>query len=182
MTSDADRRTLLTVARNAISEKLADSLPRATELLPPGNTTPSGTGGAFVTLKVAGDLRGCIGHLVSEAPIIETIADMARSAGFNDPRFPPLNADELENISIEISRLSAFFPIEAEQVEVGSHGLLLRLGYRSGLLLPQVPGEQGWDRQAFLSGLCQKSGLPDGSWNDPEAELEAFTAEVFGED
>ena len=137
---------------------------------------------SFVTLKINGQLRGCIGRLQSEEPISETVAEMARSAAFSDPRFPPLTQDEFENISVEISRLSEFFPIDAGDVVVGTHGLMLSLGYRSGLLLPQVPGEQGWDRETFLSGLCRKSGLPDGSWENPDAILEAFTAEVFGEE
>ena len=182
MTTAADRATLLAIARSAITTQLDGHKIRTDELLPPGSSSPEGSGGAFVTLKIDGSLRGCIGHLSSDAPITETVAEMARAAAFSDPRFPPLRREELESISIEISRLSAFFPIRAEDVEVGKHGLLLRLGYRSGLLLPQVPGEQGWNRAAFLSGLCRKSGLPDGSWGDPDAILEAFTAEVFGEE
>lgn len=182
MTSDEDRRILIAVARNAIEAKLANRRFRTEDLLPPGSSPPEGSGGAFVTLKTNGSLRGCIGHLSSDAPICETVAEMARSAAFSDPRFPPLHRDEFENLHIEISRLSAFFPIGSDEVEVGIHGLLLRQGYRSGILLPQVPEEQGWDRTAFLSGLCRKSGLPDGAWASPDAVLEAFTAEVFSEE
>jgi len=181
MTSKTDRETLLAVARNAISAELQGRRSNATELRPAGADSVEGSGGAFVTLKIRGRLRGCIGHLVSDDPIEDTVAAMARSAAFADPRFPPLSPGELDEVAIEISRLSTFFPIRPEDVEVGTHGLLLRLGRRSGLLLPQVPGEQGWDREAFLSGLCRKSGLPDGSWDHPDAVLEAFTAEVFGE-
>lgn len=181
MTSDSDRSALLYVARRAIAEKLTGKEPPAEELLPPDTPAPTGSGGAFVTLRIGDALRGCIGHLRSEAPVTETTAEMARSAAFNDPRFPPLSREELEKLSIEISRLSEFFPITPEEVVVGEHGLLLRLGFRSGLLLPQVPGEQGWDKRAYLSGLCRKAGLPDGAYADPEAELLAFTAEVFGE-
>ena len=181
MTSDTDRRTLLTVARNAIAEKLEGRRPKVEDLVPGNADLPEGSGGVFVTLKIHGALRGCIGHLVSEAPIAETVAEMARSAAFSDPRFPPMAAAELPETDIEISRLSSFFPISPDEVEVGTHGLLLRLGYRSGLLLPQVPGEQGWNREQYLSGLCRKAGLPEGAWTDPESTLEAFTAEVFGE-
>ena len=181
MTSDKDRINLISIARAAITADLEGEKPELEELLPSGAGRPEGSGGVFVTLKIAGQLRGCIGRLQSGDPIDETVAEMARFAAFSDPRFPPLSRDELDSISIEISRLSAFFPISAEEVEVGIHGLMLRSGYRSGLLLPQVPGEQGWDRETFLSGLCRKSGLPDGSWENPDATLEAFTAEVFGE-
>lgn len=175
MTSAEDRNSLLSTARAAIAAKLEGRIFKPVEKV-------SGSGGAFVTLKIAGRLRGCIGRLQSEDPIAETVAEMARSAAFSDPRFPPLTVDELGTVDIEISRLSEFLPISADDVQVGVHGLLLQLGHRSGLLLPQVPGEQGWNREEYLSGLCRKSGLPDGSWEDPEAVLEAFTAEVFGED
>jgi AmmeMemoRadiSam system protein A len=182
MTSDADRKTLLSIARSAIREALEGRRPRREEVLPADTPRPEGSGGVFVTLKSRGRLRGCIGLLRSGEPIDRTVAEMARSAAFSDPRFPPLREDELDGLSIEISRLSEFRPIAPEEVEVGTHGLFLRAGGRSGLLLPQVPEEQGWDRQAFLSGLCRKAGLPDGSWSRPGAVLEGFTAEVFGED
>lgn len=175
VTSPEDRDTLISIAREAIAAKLDGR-----RFIPSDEV--SGTGGVFVTLKIIGRLRGCIGRLRSEDPIADTVAEMARSAAFSDPRFPSLTSDELEFLSIEISRLSEFFPISADKVQVGIHGLMLRFGHRSGLLLPQVPGEQGWDREKFLSGLCRKSGLPDGIWEDPEAVLEAFTAEVFGEE
>ncbi|RKX79745.1 MAG: AMMECR1 domain-containing protein [Spirochaetes bacterium] len=174
MTTPRDRETLIAIARSAIEAELDGQKLEITEY-------PEGSGGVFVTLKSEGRLRGCIGHLQSEDPIYKTVAKMARSAAFSDPRFPPLTRNEFDSISIEISRLSEFFPIAAENVVVGTHGLLLSMGYHSGLLLPQVPGEQGWDRTAFLSGLCRKSGLPEGSWENTEAVLEAFTAEVFGE-
>jgi len=175
MTSQRDREALISIARSAIQAKLNKTKLEITE-------HPEGAGGAFVTLKINGMLRGCIGHLQSSEPIYKTIAEMAQSAAFSDPRFPPLSKDDFEKISIEISRLSEFFPITPEEVEVGTHGLMLSSGYLSGLLLPQVPGEQGWDREEFLSGLCRKSGLPDGSWKSPDAMLEGFTAEVFGEE
>ncbi len=181
MTSDSDRSALLSLARKAIAEKLEGRKPPVAKLLPSGASAPSGSGGAFVTLRIGEHLRGCIGLLRSNEPVSETVAEMARSAAFGDPRFPALSRNELEEISVEISRLSEFFPITPDEVVVGKHGLLLRLGFRSGLLLPQVPGEQGWNKEQYLSGLCRKAGLPDGAYNDPEAELLAFTAEVFGE-
>ena len=181
MTTGRDRTNLLFAARAAIAAKLQGREVPPQCLLPSGAEPPTGSGGAFVTLKTGDNLRGCIGHLISDRPILHTITEMACAAAFSDPRFPPLREEELGRINIEISRLSKFFPIRADEVEVGKHGLFLRLGHRSGLLLPQVPGEQGWDRQAFLAGLSRKSGLPNRSWENPEAILEAFTAEVFGE-
>ncbi|OQX30027.1 MAG: hypothetical protein B0D92_00615 [Spirochaeta sp. LUC14_002_19_P3] len=181
MTSSADRLTLLAIARNAIAARLEHRKAAPESLLPSGASEPTGSGGAFVTLKLYGELRGCIGHIESRRPIRHTIAELALSAAFSDPRFMPLSAKEFAAVHIEISRLSEFFPIREEDIKVGVHGLLLRAGSRSGLLLPQVAPEQGWDCHAFLGGLCRKAGLADGSWRRPEASLEAFTAEVFGE-
>ncbi len=182
MTTPEDQLTLISVARSAILAKLKNRKSVPDELLPGGVERPEGSGGVFVTLKVAGKLRGCIGRLQSGDPIDETVAEMARSAAFSDPRFAPLSVEGFDEISIEISRLSEFFPVSAGEVQVGKHGLMLHLGHRSGLLLPQVPGEQGWNRDDFLTGLCRKSGLPDRSWEKPGAVLEGFTAEVFGEE
>ena len=175
LTSLESRKNLFAIARNAIAESLG-LVPGAS---PP---SPSGRGGVFVTLKLNGMLRGCIGRLHSNASIGATVAQMAKAAAFEDPRFPSLTREEFNRVEIEISRLSEFFPIDAGKVEVGVHGLMLSLGARSGLLLPQVPGEQGWDRSAYLSGLCAKAGLSDRSWENPNAKLEAFTAEVFSEE
>jgi len=174
ITSPEDRKILLTIARGAISKGLG----LASKKQPP---SPEGSGGVFVTLKLDGELRGCIGRLSSSAPIGSTVTQMAKAAAFEDPRFPPLTEKEFNRIEIEISRLSNFSPIKAKDVVVGLHGLMLSLKARSGLLLPQVPIEQGWDREAYLSGLCRKAGLADGSWNNTNARLEAFTAEVFSE-
>ena len=142
--------------------------------------------GAFVTLsKIEGGkktLRGCIGRMISDSPLIETIRMMAIEAAFGDPRFPKLKIDELSSIKIEISVLSPMVPCSnANLVKVGVHGLYLRKGMRSGVLLPQVPVEQGWNLQEYLDYICIKAGLPLGSYNSRDAELLTFTAEVFGE-
>lgn len=175
MTDERERRILLELARNSIRTKIAGQSPPSTD------HAPEKDGGAFVTLHADGRLRGCIGLLRSPQPLGETVVEMARSAAFRDPRFPPVTAGELADIDIEISLLSPFSPIAPEEVVVGTHGLYLRRGARSGLLLPQVPVEQGWDRETFLSHLCLKAGLPDRSWEEGDALLEGFTAEVFGE-
>ena len=137
--------------------------------------------GAFVTIKKDGDLRGCIGHIVADAPLYQTVADMAVEAAFSDPRFPPLLPEELERIEIEISVLSELKRIEnVSKIEVGKHGILIRKDFSSGLLLPQVATEYGWSREEFLEHTCLKAGLPKDAWREG-ADIYIFSAEVFGE-
>jgi len=143
--------------------------------------------GAFVTLhKLSGsgrNLRGCIGRMTANLPLEETVRLMAREAAFGDPRFPPLSPGELEQCHIEISALSPMTVCpDPQQVKVGVHGLYLTRGGRSGVLLPQVPVEQGWDRQEYLDYICVKAGLPPQSYNAADATLYTFTAVVFGEE
>ncbi len=136
--------------------------------------------GAFVTLTIRDRLRGCIGHIVGDRPLFETIGGMAEAAAFEDPRFPPLTQGEFEAVEIEISILSPLAPCpDPELVEVGRHGLLVRRGGYSGLLLPQVPVEWGWDRNVFLDQTCRKAGLEPGCWKKPGTSLYWFEAEVF---
>jgi AmmeMemoRadiSam system protein A len=139
--------------------------------------------GAFVTLRRRADrsLRGCIGYVAPERPLAETVAEAAVAAATQDPRFPAVTLEELALLRVEVSALSAAEPIRADEVEVGRHGLIVRHAGRSGLLLPQVPLAQGWDRVAFLEQTCVKAGLPRHAWRDPACELLAFTALVFGE-
>jgi len=136
--------------------------------------------GAFTTLHWHGQLRGCVGYVFAVRPLVRTIAETAVAAAFSDTRFPPVTAEEARELEIEISVLSPLQPIAADDVEVGRHGLVITLGARRGLLLPQVPGEYGWDRETFLAETCHKAGLPADAWQHG-ATLEAFTAEVFGE-
>lgn len=141
--------------------------------------------GAFVTLRRRADheLRGCIGTLrPPSGGLGRMIAETACAAAARDGRFSPVALAELPGLKIEISLLGPLAPCSAEAVEVGRHGLLLRLHGRHGLLLPQVPVEHGWDRETFLDWTCRKAGLPPGSWRDRACELQAFTAEVFAED
>lgn len=139
--------------------------------------------GAFVTLKKEGNLRGCIGNIISDRPISETIQDMSESAAFNDPRFLPLTADEMEKISIEISILSPLKKVEdVTKIKTGRDGLLVRNGFRSGLLLPQVATEQKWDRETFINHTFIKAGLNPDYINDENTEIFSFTADVFGEE
>ncbi len=172
-------QALLQAAREAVAARLAGRdwhAPREpVELRQPR--------GVFVTLRRRGDgaLRGCIGLIEARLPLGEAVGEAARGAAFRDPRFDPVAPAELDALRVEVSVLSPLSPLGAEQVRVGTHGLLLRCAGRSGLLLPQVPLEQGWTRDEFLDGLCRKAGLPAGAWRRSDACLEGFTAEVFEE-
>ena len=136
--------------------------------------------GAFVTLSLNGALRGCIGTIIGRAPLYVVVWDMARAAAFSDPRFPPLTLAEWPRTQLDISVLGPLTPCpKPEAVEVGRHGLVLQYQGRSGVFLPQVPVEQGWDRLAYLDNLCGKAGLPPGTWKLPGAQLFWFEAEVF---
>lgn len=136
--------------------------------------------GAFVTLKIRGRLRGCIGNVQGSGELFRTVWNMAQSAAFQDPRFPPLSEEEFAQVEYEISILS---PIEVcpdpEKVEVGRHGLIMSRGGRSGLLLPQVPVEWNWDRETFLAQTCTKAGLPRTAWKEPDTTIFWFEAVVF---
>jgi len=150
----------------------------------PGETPPAGTlsapGAAFVTLTAAGRLRGCIGYTEPVSPLYKTVQECAIAAATEDPRFRPVGPEEVDSLHIEVSVLTPLVPIRPGEVQVGLHGLMIRKGARRGLLLPQVAVEQGWDRNAFLSAVCEKAGLPPDAWRTG-AELYSFTAEVFGE-
>ncbi len=137
--------------------------------------------GAFVTLKEAGSLRGCIGRMQSDDPLVTTVSEMAYAAAFEDPRFPLLRKEEIDLITIEITILSPLRPIASEEVIIGRHGLLISAFGRSGVLLPQVPVEYGWDRETFLEQVCRKAGLPADAWKSSHAMLYGFEGFVFSE-
>ncbi|MCX7854454.1 MAG: AmmeMemoRadiSam system protein B [Anaerolineae bacterium] len=172
------REALLTLARRTLESYLADGTLPPYETDDPNLLRPSG---AFVTIREDGELRGCIGHLRADTPLYRVVQEMAVAAATEDPRFPPLTREELARVRLEISVLSPFRRLtDPMQVEVGTHGLLILKGSQQGLLLPQVAVEEGWDREAFLEGLCRKAGLPAGCWREGAA-LYVFTAVVFGE-
>ncbi|GAB6058827.1 AmmeMemoRadiSam system protein A [Desulfonatronum parangueonense] len=135
--------------------------------------------GAFVTLKKQGQLRGCIGHIVGDHPITETIVQMAQSAAFQDPRFPPLDQEEVAEIEVGISILSPLRPCTPDEIVPGRHGLLVRSGMHSGLLLPQVAVEYGWNRETFLSQTCRKAGMAADCWRKANVEIFCFEAVIF---
>jgi AmmeMemoRadiSam system protein A len=173
-----ERAVLLQAARQAIEAGLEGGRPARGA----GSGALAARRGAFVTLTRGGRLRGCIGFVVAQRPLLETVREAARAAAFQDPRFPPLRRAELPEIRLELSVLGEPRPVSCpEEIQVGRHGLIVRRGFRSGLLLPQVATEYGWDRETFLRHTCAKAGLPEGSWREPGTEIEIFCAEVFGE-
>ena len=136
--------------------------------------------GAFVTLNKDGRLRGCIGNIVGTRPLIETVAQMARAAALEDPRFPAVKTAEMQDITFEISVLTPIRKLESvEEIVIGRDGLIISRGWKRGLLLPQVATEYGWDRETFLSHTCRKAGLPLDAWKDDDTTMEIFSAEVF---
>lgn len=139
--------------------------------------------GAFVTIHKQGELRGCIGNIIGEGPLYLTVRDMAIEAAVADPRFPSVSPRELTNIDIEISVLSEPQKVEnVDEIKMGTHGVIVKKGFASGVFLPQVAIETGWTRDEFLSNLCaHKAGLSPDAWRDKETELYSFTAQVFGE-
>lgn len=175
--TDAQKQTLLRLAREAILSRFDPSQPEL-----PAEPEFQAKRGLFVTLRLDGDLRGCIGLIQPRRSIAEEVVEMAREAAFGDPRFPPLRREELPRIEIEVSLLSEMIPVrDISEIVIGRDGLLLRQGFRSGVFLPQVPVEWNWDLQTYLSQLCRKAGLPDRAWKRDDAELFRFEAEVFGE-
>jgi AmmeMemoRadiSam system protein A len=175
-----ERVTLVDRARSAIMHRLTHSTaPKPDERsMTEALKTPSG---AFVSLHVEEELRGCIGSIYAEEPLVQIVAHMAVQAATQDPRFAPMQTSDLSKIDIEVSVLSELVPMVPDDVEVGVHGLLISKGSRRGLLLPQVPEQYGWTRAEFLSQLCLKAGLPDRSWTDPACRLLMFTADVFSD-
>jgi AmmeMemoRadiSam system protein B/AmmeMemoRadiSam system protein A len=138
--------------------------------------------GAFVTLKKSGELRGCIGYTSAVKPLYMTVRDTATLAALRDPRFQPVSVSELPQLEYEISVLSPLRRVlDVRQIKVGQHGLLIKNGDHEGLLLPQVPVEQKWDRQQFLEETCAKAGMHAGCWRDENTDIFMFTAVVFGE-
>jgi AmmeMemoRadiSam system protein A len=138
--------------------------------------------GAFVTIKVNGKLRGCIGYPLPHKPLFETIIDCAQSAASKDYRFRPLSLEELPDTEIEISVLSLPKPIKnISEIKIGEHGIIIKEGKHKGLLLPQVPVEWNWDLETYLRHGCLKAGLDENAWKEA-AKIEVFSAQVFSED
>lgn len=178
--TESEQRELLEFARNSIVAATKG------EMLPsPIATSPSfrERRGVFVTLKKGGELRGCIGFIESEDPLIEATQQAALKAAHEDPRFDPVTEDELEDITIEISILSPIEQVtDVSSIEIGKHGLILEYGPYRGLLLPQVATEYGWSREEFLEHTARKAGLPPTAWNKKGVRLYRFTVQKFSEE
>ncbi len=178
--NDQEKKTLLELARETIESYLANgSLPEAEE----EKITPAleEQTGAFVTLTKKGELRGCIGRFNPDMPLYEVVQKMAVAAATKDTRFPSVLKGELKDIDIEISVLTPMKKIDdMEEIEVGTHGIYIKKGMRSGTLLPQVAKEKGWTKEEFL-GYCSrnKAGLGWEGWKD--AEVYTYEAIVFKE-
>jgi AmmeMemoRadiSam system protein A len=177
MTSEADRQRLLSIARLALTAHVTGA-PMPEEDAHDVLLRPAG---AFVSLHLRGDLRGCIGHVEASEPLGRVVARCAVQAGTSDPRFPAVTPAELADIDIEISIIGPLESISTlDQIEIGRHGLVVELGWRRGLLLPQVATEWKWNRETFLAQTCHKAGLPLDAWKTG-ALIWRFDAEVFGE-
>jgi AmmeMemoRadiSam system protein B/AmmeMemoRadiSam system protein A len=173
--TDEDKQALLKIAEDAIRAKFAGD-----EYKPVPSERLEMEQGAFVTLTINGELRGCIGQIRARGPVLETVADMAVNAAFNDPRFNPLDEDEFSDVDIEISVLSPLERVrDINQIVVGRDGLMIKLDWHSGLLLPQVASEYGWSVIEFLEQTCLKAGLSKNSYRDKFAEIYRFSAVVF---
>lgn len=182
--TDAERAALLKLARATIRDYLGQKTVPAESSVTGHLAAPRG---CFVTLHRGGRLRGCIGRFASgktteDWSLAKTVQLMAIEAATGDPRFPPVTLDEVDSLRIEISALTPARPIaRPDEIVVGRDGLIVSCGGRRGVLLPQVPVEQGWDRETFLDHTCLKAGLDPKAWRRGEVGLEVFTAEVFSE-
>ncbi len=181
--TEEESEELLRIARCSIRRALGVGLDAPA---PKGSGKPSGRlaepGGAFVTLHLQGRLRGCIGYIQSHQPVAEVVEEVAVKAALQDPRFPPVTRGEVSQLQIEISLLSPMVQVGTpEEIEVGRDGLMLELGGRRGLLLPQVATEHGWGREEFLENTAWKAGLPRDAWKDPKAHVYRFAAEIIEE-
>jgi AmmeMemoRadiSam system protein A len=171
-----DREFLRATAWDSIRAEL-EARPHEIELPAAGPLTEPGS--AFVTLRAAGRLRGCIGLIGERQPLAKAVREAARRV-LSDPRFPRVALAELDGLTLEISVLTPFRPIAGEEEPVvGRHGLYIEAAGRSGLLLPQVASEQGWSRETFLESVCLKAGLSPDEWRGGEALVSVFEADVF---
>ncbi|OGQ96464.1 MAG: hypothetical protein A2284_06070 [Deltaproteobacteria bacterium RIFOXYA12_FULL_61_11] len=176
MFSSEERTLLRQHATAAIAAEFGQGGPLPPDA-PPALRKPAG---AFVSLHLRGELRGCIGTFEARTPLIDTVRAMAVQAAFHDPRFEPLDEREFPSIELELSVLSPRRQVTStEDIEVGRHGLWISRHGRGGVLLPQVAVEHGWNRLTFLQETCRKAGLPREAWKDPDTVIEVFEAEVF---
>ena len=179
--SGPEKQQILRLAREALMAAVRKEAHRPTDKDYSGRLGLPGA--CFVTLHKRGDLRGCIGLMSAEQSLASAIIAMAEAAALRDARFAPVQPEELDQISLEVSVLSPCIKIKGpSDVRVGEHGLLISKGIHRGVLLPQVAAEHGWNAETFLRQTCVKAGLPPDSWSDPGAVLEVFSAEILSEE
>jgi AmmeMemoRadiSam system protein A len=190
MMTPEEQNALIALARAAIARGFSRRGAAGPAVAAPDWPFPAGgptgllarPGGAFVTLRENGELRGCIGYIESELPLWQVVEEVAEKAAFQDPRFRSLAPWEFERITVEVSVLSPPEPMGAPgQITVGLHGLIIEHEGRRGLLLPQVATEYGWDREEFLEHVCRKAGLRPGAWRQEGARVFLFRADVIEE-
>jgi MEMO1 family protein len=175
--SDQDKKTLHHIAKTVIENRARGKSVQEFKVESP---ILKENRGAFVTINKKGQLRGCIGYIEGHGPLYKTIEEMAEAAAFRDPRFSPVKEKELPELEIEISVLTPLKKItDVNEIEVGKYGIYIKKGWFSGLLLPQVATEYGWDRQTFLEHTCQKAGLPPNAWKEKDTEIYIFSADIF---
>ena len=180
----ADEGSVAIRSARAAIEHVVGKKPKAA---PATNPVFSEKRGVFVTLTKNGELRGCIGLPYPVMPLGEAIIHAAGAAALEDPRFPPVSRDELATIVVEVTILTVPVPIDGEpasrpgRVEVGKHGLIVRGMGTSGLLLPQVATEYGWDATTFLDHTCMKAGLSGRCWTSKNVEILTFEGQIFTE-
>jgi AmmeMemoRadiSam system protein A len=174
-----DRLELLRIARATLREHLS------TGYLPPGSphrTSLLQPAGAFVTVHVGGQLRGCMGRIDVEKPLYLTVEELTVAASSRDPRFEPVRLEELKETRLTVSILSPPEPTRPDEVQIGVHGLVVTRGPRRGLLLPEVAVEHQLTVEQFLDETCAKAGLPHGAWREADTRVERFVADVFREE
>jgi len=179
MLSEKDAAALLTIAREAIVHQIRH---QAYQPAPREEKALVQKAGCFVTIKQDDQLRGCIGSFQTERPLFQEVAAMAMASASKDPRFHPMEEEELNDFRLEISVLSPLEKIEEiEQIEVGTHGIYIEKNFSRGVLLPQVATDYGWDRNTFLQQTCLKAGLPTDAWQAPDADIYIFSAQIIKE-
>jgi AmmeMemoRadiSam system protein A len=181
--SAADRRRLIDHARAAVVTRIGADDDHDRPAAEPDAPALAAPGAAFVTLHVGGALRGCIGTSERRRSLWQVVGEMAAAAATRDPRFPPIDVEDLRDMTVEISVLSPDLRIDGpEEIEIGRHGLDVRRDGARGLLLPQVAVEHRLDREKFLAATCRKAGLPADAWQDAATEIRVFEADVFGDE
>ena len=139
--------------------------------------------GAFVSLHKGDELRGCVGTCFPTRPLYETVIEMTEAAASRDRRVPPISANELPHIRIDLSVLSPLQLVDDPlSLQVGKHGLHVANGEMRGVLLPQVATQYGWDMETFLCQTCLKAGLPKNAWKWPETKIMSFTGLIIEEE